>query len=327
MSYSILGASMASAYDNSFLSFVMGIYADTIFFILYWKFYRYCVIMYKIYAEGGQTYMNWFSIFLLGLLSGLTQFIPISASGHQRLMLHLLGETQIDPLCRFILSCGTLIALLTACTGQIRRLIVERNVEKRGSKFRAYGGRRYDYRLVKTVALPIAIVHAVGAISGLSVGLPVLTISFLLNGVILFVIGNMRQGNKDSRRMTKLDSFYIGMFGCLSVIPGISLVGTVTSAGISRGAQRQTALNWSFIVCIAVLLVRMVVDLILTVTYGTMLTFVSFLFCLVGALFAFIGGRFSIQFARFAVNRSGLAGFSYYVWGAALLTFILFLIS
>ena len=271
--------------------------------------------------------MNWFSIFLLGLLSGLTQFIPVSASGHQRLMMHLLGQTQIDPLCRFILSCGTLIALLTACTGQLRRLIVERNIEKRGARFRAYGGRRYDYRLVKTVAVPIAIVHAVGVIFGLSVGLPVLTISLLINGVILFVIGNMRQGNKDSRRMTKLDSLYIGAFGCLSVIPGISLVGTVTSAAISRGAARQTALNWAFMVSIAVLLVRMVTDLILTVAYGTTLTLVSFLLCIIGALFAFIGGRFSIQFARFAVNRSGLAGFSYYVWGAALLTFILFLIS
>ena len=271
--------------------------------------------------------MNWLSIFLLGLLSGLTEFIPVSTPGHQRLMMHLLGGTQVDPLCRFLLSCGTLIAVLTACTGQLRRLIVERTIEKRGAKFRAYGGRRYDYRLVKTAALPIGIVYAVAALLQLPVGLPGLTCAFLLNGVILFVIGNMRQGNKDSRRMTKLDSWFIGAFGCLSVIPGISLVGTVTSAGIARGAQRQTALSWALMLSIPILLVRMVSDLALTVIGGTALTFVDFLFCIIGAVFAFLGAHFSIRFVRFAVNRSGLAGFSYYVWGVALLIFILFLIT
>ena len=72
---------------------------------------------------------------------------------------------------------------------------------------------------------------------------------------------------------------------------------------------------------------RMASDLILTVIGGTALTFVDFLFCIVGAAFACLGGHFSIRLVRFAVNRAGLAGFSYYVWGVALLTFILFLIT
>ncbi len=271
--------------------------------------------------------MNFLQILILGFISGLTEFVPLSAPGHQRLMMHLYGKSELDPLCRFVLTIGVLLAVLTACSGQLRRLLAERSIEKRGAKFRAYGGRRYDYRLVKSAAFPIAIVYAVSGLFRVPISLLWLTAAFLVSGIILFIVGNMRQGNKDSRRMTKLDSLFIGLFGCLSVMPGISLVGMVASAGIARGAQRQTALGWALLISIPVLLVRMASDLLLILLGGTTLTFVGFLCCIVGALFAYIGGRISIRLIRFAVSRAGLSGFSYYVWGAALLTFILFLIT
>ncbi len=271
--------------------------------------------------------MNFIQILILGFISGITEFLPLSASGHQRLMMHLFGRSEMDPLCRAILSIGALLAVFTACSSQLRLLLAERSIEKRGTKFRVYGGRRYDYRLVKVAALPITIASVLGLLLQIPVSLPWLTFSFLVSGTILFVVGNMPQGNKDSRRMTKLDSIFIGIFGCLSVIPGISLVGTVASAGISRGAQRQSALNWALIICVPVLLARIATDFLLVIIGGTSLSFVGFLFCLCGALSAYIGGRISIRLVRFAVSRTGLSGFSYYVWGAALLTFILYLIT
>jgi len=271
--------------------------------------------------------MNFIQVLILGLLSGLSEFLPVSAPGHQRLMLHLFGAVSMDPLCRLLLSAGSLMAVLTACSGQLRRLMAERSIEKRGAKYRAYGGRRYDYRLVKSALPPIIVAYIVVTLLQIPVGLPGLTVAFFVGGVILFVIGNMRQGNKDSRRMTKLDSLFIGLFGCLSVIPGISLVGTVASAGIARGAQRQTALNWALMISIPILLVRMGLDLLLVMIGGTSMTFVGILICIAGAICAYFGGRLSIRLVQFAINRAGLSGFSYYVWGAALLTFILFLIT
>ena len=271
--------------------------------------------------------MNFIQILILGFISGITEFLPLSASGHQRLMMHLFGKAEMDPFCRAILSIGVLFAVFTACSGQLRLLLAERSIEKRGAKFRVYGGRRYDYRLVKSAALPITVVTVVGSLLQIPVGLPGLTVSFLVSGILLFVVGNMPQGNKDSRRMTKLDSMFIGVFGCLSVIPGISLVGAVSSAGIARGAQRQYALNWALLISVPILLARIGTDLLLTIIGGTSLSFIGFLFCICGALCAYIGGRISIRLVRFAVRRTGLSGFSYYVWGAALLTFILYLIT
>lgn len=271
--------------------------------------------------------MNWIEILLLGLVSGLSEFVPISSGGHQRLMLHLFGKTQMDPLCHLILMAGVLMAVLTACSGLIRRLMAEQAIARRKRKHRTYGSRYYDYRIVKTAVWPLAIVYTVCSLFRISISLPGLALTFLINGILLFVTGNMRQGNKDSRRMASLDSTLMGLFGGASAVAGISLVGTVSSVAVARGAQRQSALNWALSICVPALLIRMSIDLLFILIGGTTLSFAGFLWSIGGAVFAFIGGRISIRLVRFVVSRSGLSGFAYYVWGAAILTFILFLIT
>ncbi len=271
--------------------------------------------------------MNWIEILLLGLVSGLSEFVPISSGGHQRLMLHLFGKTQMDPLCHLILTAGVLMAVLTACSGLIRRLMAEQAIARRKRKHRTYGSRYYDYRIVKAAIWPLAIVYTVCSLFRISISLPGLALAFLVSGILLFVTGNMRQGNKDSRRMASLDSTLMGLFGGASAVAGISLVGTVSSVAVARGAQRQSALNWALSICAPALLIRMAIDLLFILIGGTTLSFAGFLWCLGGAVFAFIGGRISIRLVRFVVSRSGLSGFAYYVWGAAILTFILFLIT
>ena len=187
--------------------------------------------------------------------------------------------------------------------------------------------RRFDLKIVKSTAIPIAVVYCIVTLLQIPMQLPYLVVAFAASGTMLFIMGNMRQANKDSRRMTKLDTAIMSAFGCTSVIPGISLVGSVTSAAIVRGALRQNALNWGLLVCIPILLVRMGLDLILLILNGTVLGLAGFFGSIIGAFFAYIGGLLSIRFIRFAVNKSGLSGFSYYAWGASLLTFILFLIT
>ena len=271
--------------------------------------------------------MDWLQIFILGLVSGLTEFMPLSAPGHQRLMMHLFGQTEMDPLCRLLLTMGSLSAVCSACSAPLRRLMVQRRIQNRGGRSRGYDNHRYDYRIVKATVIPVGVTYAVMTLLQIPMTLPWLALAFGANGVILFVIGNMRQGNKDSWRMTRLDTAFMGGFGCLSAIPGISLLGTVASAGVARGAERRNALSWALLCAVPLLLLRMVLDLILIIIGGTSLRLVGFFCSIGGAVLAYFGGLISIRFVRFAVNRSGLASFSYYAWGVALLTFILFLIT
>ena len=129
--------------------------------------------------------------------------------------------------------------------------------------------------------------------------------------------------------MTALDSWMMGFFGGMSAIAGISLTGMVFSVSVARGAKLRFALGWSFMIAVPALLLRMAVDLLFVLIGGTTLTFAGFLWSLLGAIFAFAGGRASINIAKSVVKRANLAEFfyPYYIWGAAILTFILFLIT
>lgn len=273
--------------------------------------------------------MNWLEILLLGLISGLSAFIPVSSSGHERLLLHLFGITQADPLCHLVLTFGTFLAVVTGCKELLRRLMVERAIAHRTGRRRAFGSRHYDYRIVKTAMLPLALVYVVCSLIPISLSLPGLALAFIINGIVLFVAENMRHGNKESNRMTALDSILMGILGGTSAIPGISLTGMVSSVAVARGAKLKNALDWSLMIMVPALLLQMALDLLFVVFCGTTLSFAGFFWCLGGGLFAFVGGRFSIRVVKSVIERAHLSEsiYPYYVWGAAFLSFILFMIT
>ena len=271
--------------------------------------------------------MNWIEILIMGFVSGFSEFLPISSTGHQYIFMHLFGEQILDPLLGLFINIALCAAVILACKSALRRILAERALEMRGKKFHSYGGRRYEYRLVRTAATPMAAGVLLFAAVPVNITLPLLTITFILNGIVLFITGSMRQGNKDSRQMTKLDSILIGCFGFFSCFGGLSPVGIVASGAIARGAGRQHAVNWALFISVPVLLTRSLVSLFTLFSVGTSLSILGVLFAVLGAVLAYFSARTAIRFIRFASSHIGLTGFSYYCWGAALLSFILFLIT
>ena len=278
-------------------------------------------------ASGGGQKLSWVETLIMGIVSGLAEFLPVSASGHQYIFLHLFGEGRLDPLFALLLNLALSASVIVACKSGLRRILAERAIEKRGRKFQTYGGKRYEYRLVSTVTVPLVAGILLSSVLPIPMSLPLLAITFILNGVFLFVTGSMRQGNKDSRRMTMLDSIIMGGCGLFSCIGGFSPIGIVASAGIARGAARHYAVNWALLICLPVLLTRSLVSLFTLFSIGTSLSLLGFIFALLGAALAYLSGRAAIRFIRFISSYVGLTGFSYYCWGAALLAFILYLIT
>lgn len=267
---------------------------------------------------------------IYGLVSGLAQFLPVSTQAHQLIVMQIFGVDQRDPIRDLLVHIALLAAVYIGCSAMFSRLRREHQIASNSRRGRVYDrSRLYDLRLVKTTALPL-VICLFFYLSTVSIErkTPYICLFLLLNGIILFVSDYMRQGNKDARYMSGLDSILLGVFGGLSVLSGISRVGAMVSYSIVRGSDKQKALNWALLLSVPALAVLAVIDVICIFTVGTgLITFATIVGYILSAATAFAGGYLSIAYVRYMITRTGLSGFAYYSWGAALFSFILYLIT
>ena len=154
-----------------------------------------------------------------------------------------------------------------------------------------------------------------------------IAIFLVINGIVLHVPLYLPKGNKDARSMSRLDAVLLGIGSALTVIPGVSRVGITTSLGIARGATPQNAYKWGLLISVLALAAIIVMDLVGVVTAGLgELDFSFILQCIMCGCAAYLGATGGISLMKMIVHKNGIENFSYYCWGAALFTFILYMI-
>ena len=148
----------------------------------------------------------------------------------------------------------------------------------------------------------------------------------LTNGLLLLIPSLVRNGNKDSRNMPRLDGLLMGFGAALSVIPGFSQVGASVSIGIARGVDRKYALKLSYLLLIPGLMIHMLFDLIALFAVGLpAFSTVGMIALVVGGIFAYIGSQIGYRVMHFLSFSTNFSRFSYYCFGVGLFTFVLFL--
>lgn len=268
---------------------------------------------------------------LYGLISGVTEILPVSAQAHQALLLKIFGIDSRYQLVDLAVHLSVAAAIIFACYSSIAKLRRDMRLAS-GSNRRAhrqgYSQSVYELRLLRTAVLPLCIgLFLYLAFNQLESQMLWLVVFWIINGLILYILGHMRQGNKDSRTMSGMDAILMGLAGALSAIPGISRIGMITSAAVARGAGRNHALNWALILSIPALAVFVLFDIVALAGVGAGAASVSLLVsCLAAAVAAFAGSYICIYLIQFLIVRFDLSGFSYYCWGIAMLSFILYLI-
>lgn len=269
--------------------------------------------------------MNWINSIFFGLISGVAQFLPISASAHQKLYLLFSGSGQPHPLQMLFIHIGCIAGIITNA-----RYLLNLLFKATRYRSRSRSGNRaelFDVRMIKTSALPLLLGFVILSLfNPLPDNLIVLIILLLINGIVLYIPERMLLGNKDARFMSVLDSCLIGVSGALSALCGISGIGIMYSASVARGADRKHAFRWAIMLSFYVLCAWSVFDLIYAFSYtGDPIRFIGILCWLISGLFAYLGSCIGIQVVHFLSFRNGISGFAYYSWGAALLVFILYL--
>ena len=266
-----------------------------------------------------------------GLISGLTEFLPVSSLAHQALFLQISGfETRL-PLLDLCVHMGMLASAYYANRSVLNKLKRERRL-RNSRRYQVQKGEStafYDIRLIKSATVPMLLVLLLYMITASNEFNPVpLSVFLVFNGAIMIIPEYMRHGNKDSRLMSALDGVVMGIISAASCLPGLSRIGLGLSYTSMRGADRQHAINWAMLLSVPAIALFIIFDFVNMATIGVgAISFGYVAGSILAAATAFAGTYLGIMGIRFLADRAGFSGFAYYSWGVALFTFGLYLIT
>lgn len=269
---------------------------------------------------------------LYGFIAGLTEFLPASGSGHRSLLRYLFGVGTRLPLQDILVHIGILISVLVACRDYIVRLRWE---QKAAGTLRRNKSRRmdskgyYDLRLLKSTITPVLLgTILLNLFLKTENSLISLMWLFIVNGAILLLAEHTRQGNRDAKTMAGFDGIIMGITTAAATLPGLSGTGLTLSYTTARGADIQKATNWAILLVIPVMIFTVFGDVFYIFGNGFGVVSVSMI---IGSIFsgfaAFCGGFIGVSILRLLAANSNVFQFSYYSFGLALLSFMLYLFT
>ena len=274
--------------------------------------------------------MNLIQGLLFGLISGLSDILPVSSQAHKAMLLKIFGESTESPLLRLFIHAGILAALYYCCANQITRISrqlrlsrVPKKKRKRPVDMRTL----MEFRLLRMIVIPVLLgLCFYNKTVAWGTRLNLTAIFLLVNGVILFVPSLMPTGNKDARNMSALNGLLIGLGGAFSVIPGISAIGSVNAVSSVCGADRTFSLNLSFLMNMVLTVALIAFDFAAVYSTGAAnLSFYVLCTYFISGVAAFGGAYLGIQTMRALASNIGFNIFAFYSFGAALLSFVLYL--
>jgi undecaprenyl-diphosphatase len=203
--------------------------------------------------------MNLFQALILGLVQGVTEFIPISSSGHLVLVPWLLGWEEAPLAFDTMVHWGTLVAVLGVFWQDLWGLFV---AGLNGLIAIASKNRPYDSDQAR-LAWVIVLGSLPAALAGFVLqdffeelfGKPAAAAALLIvtAGMLVFSERLSRQ-ERSMSEISWLDALFIGLAQALAIMPGISRSGATIAAGLARGVQRETAARFSFLLSTPVIL-------------------------------------------------------------------------
>ena len=274
--------------------------------------------------------LNWLQSLIIGLISGLTDVLPVSSQAHQTILLTCFGSTALHPVIRLVIHLAILLTLLTLCWGQIGRIRRQLHLARMPKRKRSRPielASIMDARIIRTsfwfILVGLLLYDVTDSLRG---SLFWLAGGSLVNAAILYVPRMFPTADKDSRLVTPLESAQMGICVGAAVLPGISSVGASYSMGILHGVDRGYMIHLTMMMHMIFDLGLVVYDVLEVVALHVVETDQHALLSYgLAALAAVVGTVFGYRFLRKVAERFGLVGFSFYSFGVALFAFMLYL--
>ncbi len=265
--------------------------------------------------------MNTLISIILGLIQGLTEFLPVSSSGHLVLAEHFLGFQKPGISYETMLHLGSLLAVLIYFRKDIINLC--KAIIRFNDKSLAPERRIILYMILATLVTGIVGLTLKDFFERLFT-LPVYAAAFLsLTGVIVFFSDKCEKSEKNAAEMGVKKSLLIGLVQSLAILPGISRSGSTVAASLSLGIKRADAARFSFLLSIPAILGANIVHIkeLSSLTSAQILPYTA------GTLAAFISGYAVIAWLIKLIKQRKLKIFAYYCWLVSVLSVSLILMG
>ncbi len=198
--------------------------------------------------------VKWWQAIVLGLVQGLTEFIPVSSSAHLNITHHLLGQNSRQLPFDVLLSVGTILALAWYFRSDWKALLTQKS-------------QKPLFKLVLLACVPAVLVAALSPIRKLEDTSPFFYSPFynglwmILGGALLLVADKVGAKKRDIKNIKNGDALVIGASQALALIPGFSRSGSTIMAGLFLGLRREDAARFSFLMSLPISIGAVVYEL------------------------------------------------------------------
>jgi len=229
---------------------------------------------------------------IIAIVEGLTEFIPVSSTGHMILAGSIIGFTGDFPkMFEVVIQLGAILAVVVLYWEKIRNSVIEffNYIFTKGKEGKV--GFRFGINII-VGSIPAMILGLIlhDKIKSVLFGAGPVVIGFIVGGILLIIIENKfrkrKHAIKDIDRITPIDSFKIGCFQCLAMWPGMSRSASTIMGGWVAGLSTTIAAEYSFFLAIPAMIGSSALDLI-KYNYSTM-TMTHVISLIIGFVVAFI---------------------------------------
>ena len=271
--------------------------------------------------------MTYFSSFLMGLVQGLAEFLPISSSGHLAIAQNLLGmETEVPVFFDVLLHLGTLLAVFVAYWKDICEIVVEffrgvGDIVHHTTPKQVPPARRMILLIIVATLPLVAVLPIHEKVQALGDNMVFVGAALVVTGFLLFACDLVRKGRKTAKNATLIDALVVGVGQAIATMPGISRSGMTITAGCFCGYERSFAVRFSFLMSIPAILGANVLSLVDAFKGGIIWAEVPMY--MVGVITAAVVGYACIRLLKLIAQKGRFGAFSYYCWAVGLLTLLL----
>ena len=273
--------------------------------------------------------MTYLTAFLLGLVQGVAEFLPISSSGHLAIAQNLLGMQEAGSVPEFfdvLLHLGTLIAVFAAYWKDICEMVVELfrgigDLAHRSTPSPVPPARRLILLIVVGTLPLFAVLPIRKAVQGLSDNMVFVGAALIVTGILLFLCDRVRKGRKTERSATWVDALLVGVGQAVATLPGVSRSGMTITTGCFMGYERRFAVRFSFLLSIPAVLGANILSVGDAVRAG--INGAEVPMYLVGVVTAAVVGYLCIRLLKYVADKGRFGAFAYYCWAVGILTLVL----